>query len=134
MNIKRSVMNDTLNKLTARKNAPTVVFVILILLVILASVVNSSTAGVKNEVNIFGVQIPINSLTGVFSALSEICVIFMPVFCGKKGYFTALFLQIIQLPMIIIGIKREIIDIKIIIIMMIINLIIGLKLFFPVYF
>lgn len=104
MNIKRSVMNDTLNKLTARKNAPTVVFVILILLVILASVVNSSTAGVKNEVNIFGVQIPINSLTGVFSALSEICVIFMPVFCGKKGYFTALFLQIIQLPMIIIGI------------------------------
>ena len=104
MNTKRSVIKDTLDRLTLRKKAPMAVFLILLILYVTVYVVISVTAGLRKEVDFFGITMPVNSFAGVLSALSEICVIFMTVFCGKKGYYTALILQVIQLPIIIMGI------------------------------
>ncbi|WP_242872904.1 putative bifunctional diguanylate cyclase/phosphodiesterase [Ruminococcus flavefaciens] len=58
----------------------------------------------KSVVNILGASIPFYSFAGIFSALSEICVIFMTFYFQKKGYFTALGLLIIQLPLVLSGI------------------------------
>ncbi|MCR5121757.1 MAG: EAL domain-containing protein [Ruminococcus sp.] len=52
----------------------------------------------KAQVPFLGGTIPITAFAGVFSAISEICVIFMTFYFGKKGYFTALTLLIIQFP------------------------------------
>lgn len=45
--------------------------------------------------------IPYGSLTGVFSSLSNFFLIFLVVFYGKTGFYTALAIQAIQFPMII---------------------------------
>ncbi len=49
----------------------------------------------------FGSTIPIASFAGIFSAIAEICVIFMTFYFGKKGYFTAMTLLIIQFPAVL---------------------------------
>ena len=84
-----------------KKNAA---FAALLLLCIIASVIVSFVAGSKSVIELFGNQIPLYSFAGVFSAIANICVIFMTMYCGKKGYITALIMIILQLYTVIIGI------------------------------
>ena len=58
------------------------------------------TAGKRGTIDLAGYNIPIYAFTGVFSSLANISVIFMTVFCGKKGYITSVAILIIQLPII----------------------------------
>ena len=101
---KHKTLERITNRLSARRKAPTSVFVILLVLYIIAAGVVSGTAGINSDVSIFGLSIPIYSFAGVLASISEICVLFMTFYCGKKGYYTALWLLIIQLPVILIGI------------------------------
>ena len=48
-----------------------------------------------------GTRTPIASFAGVFSSLSNICVILLVVFFKKKGFITSLLLLVPQLPMLI---------------------------------
>ena len=48
-----------------------------------------------------GTRTPITSFAGVFSSLSNICVILLVVFFKKKGFITSLILLLPQLPMLI---------------------------------
>ena len=100
----QKVIEKTLNRISARRNAPRSVFIVLLILYIVAAVIISATAGSRTDINIFGMPIPIYSLAGIFASLSEICVLFMTLYCGKKGYFTSLVLLIIQIPIVLVGI------------------------------
>ena len=100
----RKNIEKTLSRLSSRKKAPNSVFIIMLVLYIVASGIISAMAGSHSEVKMFGASIPIYSFAGVFSALSEICVICMTFYYGKKGYYTALGLLILQLPMVLSGI------------------------------
>ena len=104
---RKNVIQQTLDSLTRRRKAPTAVFVILLILYLVASAVVSGFASNSKEVMIFGLPIPIYSFAGVFSVISEICVIFMTVYCGKKGYFTSLILLLVQLPIVTMGIIAQ---------------------------
>ncbi|MBR2209568.1 MAG: EAL domain-containing protein [Synergistaceae bacterium] len=79
-------------------------FATLLLLCIISSVIVSFVAGSKSVIELFGNLIPLYSFAGVFSAIANICVIFMTMYCGKKGYITALIMIILQLYTVIIGI------------------------------
>ncbi|SEH87350.1 diguanylate cyclase (GGDEF) domain-containing protein [Ruminococcus flavefaciens] len=100
----RKNIEKTLSRLSSRKKAPNSVYVVLLLLYIIAAVIIRVMATSKSVVNILGASIPFYSFAGIFSALSEICVIFMTFYFQKKGYFTALGLLIIQLPLVLSGI------------------------------
>jgi diguanylate cyclase (GGDEF)-like protein len=100
---RRSVIRETLDSLIVRKKAPTSVFVVLLILYCIATVTVTATSHSKAEVSIFGASLPFYTFAGVFSALSEICVIFMTVYFGKKGFYTALILQLTQLPFLMMG-------------------------------
>ena len=104
---RKNVIQQTLDSLTRRRKAPTAVFVILLILYLVASAVVSGFASNSKEVMIFGLPIPIYSFAGVFSVISEICVIFMTVYCGKKGYYTSLALLLVQLPIVTMGIIAQ---------------------------
>ncbi|WP_295069663.1 bifunctional diguanylate cyclase/phosphodiesterase [Ruminococcus sp.] len=97
-------IEKTLSRLSSRKNAPISVYIILLLLYIIAAFIIRAMATSNSVVNIFGASIPFYSFAGIFSALSEICVIFMTFYFQKKGYYTALGLLIIQLPLVLSGI------------------------------
>lgn len=103
----QKIIEKTLNRLSSRKKAPLSVFIVLLILYIIAAVIVSATAGTQTDINVFGAAIPVYSFAGVFSSLSEICVLFMTFYCGKKGYFTALGLLLVQLPIVLMGIIMQ---------------------------
>ena len=100
----KRVMEKALERLSPKKESSTALFVVMLILYISASVFVTVSARMQAIVNVAGDVIPLYTFTGVFSSLSNICVIFMTVYCGKKGYFTSLILMVIQLPMLFIGI------------------------------
>ncbi len=96
-------MEDMLEKLAIRKQAPRNGYVLIILLYLVATLFLSKTARNEGLVMMLGKQIPISSFTGVLSAIGNICIIFLVVFYRKTGYFTAIALLLLQFPMLLIN-------------------------------
>ncbi len=55
----------------------------------------------------FGVDMPISSLTGVVSSIANLCVILMVVFHRKLGFVTAIVIQAVQFPAMIITFMKS---------------------------
>lgn len=101
----KRVLEKTLDRLySSKRKAPKGEFVFLLFLYIAAMVTISATAGSKASLNVAGLSIPFYAFAGVLASLGEICIIFLVVFHGKAGFFTALILLIIQFPVILAGI------------------------------
>lgn len=94
-------IEKTLERLTKHEKAPFSVFIILMVLYLTASIVVSVSAGIRASIHIGSAEFPIYAFAGVFSSIANICVIFMAVYCGKKGYFTALIFLSVQIPVIL---------------------------------
>ncbi|MCR5600314.1 MAG: bifunctional diguanylate cyclase/phosphodiesterase [Ruminococcus sp.] len=103
----QKVLEKILSHLSARKKAPRSVFIILLVMYVISAGIVSGTAGSDSDIMIFGMPIPIYSFAGIFASVSEICVLFMTFYCGKKGYFTSLCLLILQLPIVMMGIMIQ---------------------------
>ncbi len=103
----RRTIESAFESITSRKSSPVYVYVILLLLYLVCMVAVSISSHNAGTINFCGYPIEISSFRGVFSALSTICVILMTVYCGKAGYFTALFVELIQFPMILISVIRQ---------------------------
>ncbi len=100
----KGMIDRTLERIAVQKQAPTSFYFTLLLLYIAANIAVSSMAGSNSEIRIGGQDLPVHTIVGVFSSLANICVIFMTVYCGKKGYFTAILLLTLQLPIIFMGV------------------------------
>ncbi len=85
-----------------RKGAPIMLY---FLLLIFFFVSNFFTARVGQSESIIpfysGKIIPVSTFAGVFSALGNICIIFLVVFYGRLGFTTSFILLIVQFPMMI---------------------------------
>ncbi|MBR3307494.1 MAG: EAL domain-containing protein [Lachnospiraceae bacterium] len=100
-------MDKMLESLTKRMEVPKSAYILILLLYFLASfIVSSSARSAGQMLNIMGQQVPATALMGVFSALSNICTIFLVVFFHKVGFITSLVLVCVQFPMIIMTILR----------------------------
>ncbi|MCR4740920.1 MAG: EAL domain-containing protein [Lachnospiraceae bacterium] len=97
-------MEKTLEDLARRRETSAGVFVLLLVIYIIAAIIVSRAAG-SGEIVMFGSNpIPMYAIAGVFSAVSNMCLILMVVFCGKAGFITSVILIMIQLPVIVGGI------------------------------
>lgn len=103
MNNKR-VFSKMVEGISMRSEAPIFVYVILLVLYLSASAIVSGAAGSDAQLSLFGMSVPVYSFAGVFSSISQICVIFMTSYCGKKGYITSLILLLAQMPFVLMGI------------------------------
>lgn len=77
-------------------------FVLLLLLYIAAYVFTARSSRAQGVLMLFGHPTPIASFTGVFSTLGNFCIIFLVVFYGKPGFFTAVGLLLVQLSLLLV--------------------------------
>ena len=98
------ILEKTLESLDVRREAPISVFILLFLLYFAAAFTVGVSSGSDKDIIINGVSVPVYVFAGVFSALSNLCIIFMVIFCGKPGFITSVIVIIIQIPMIMAGI------------------------------
>ncbi len=98
---KKGILEKTIERLTNRRNTPPVVFVVLILMYLILSVVVRVTSGSQSTVMLGGIAVPVNTFTGVFSTVSNLCLILTVVLGGKAGFVTSLILLLAAYPMLI---------------------------------
>lgn len=96
-------LNETIRKLSHKKDAPKAVFVALLVLYLAASIALRKVASDLSMIFLFGGRIPIQAFAGVFSSLSNICLIFLAVFFGRVGFLTSLVILVAQFPMMAAG-------------------------------
>ncbi len=82
-------------------------FVALLLLYIAAYVFTARSSRAQGVLMLFGHPTPIASFTGVFSALGNFCIIFLVVFYGKPGFFTAIGLLLVQVTLLLLQLFKE---------------------------
>lgn len=96
-------INETVKKLSHKKDAPKFVFAIILVLYIAASVALRKVASDRSMVFLFGARMPVQAFAGVFSSLSNVCLIFLAVFFGRVGFLTSLVILLVQFPMMAAG-------------------------------
>ena len=98
-----SDLDETIKKLSHKKDAPKFVFAIILVLYIAASVALRKVAGDRSMVFLFGARMPVQAFAGVFSSISNVCLIFLAVFFGRVGFLTSLMILLVQFPMMAAG-------------------------------
>lgn len=101
---KKKLMQQSIDNISGKKSAPFFMFVVLIVLYIIASIIVSSTAGSTEFIEIKGTKLPFTAIAGVFSSLSNICIILIALYFGKRGYYISLMALLFQLCAVTFGI------------------------------
>lgn len=96
-------IDETVRKLSHKKDMPKPFFAVILFLCIASSVALRKVANDPTMIHIMGCRVPMQSFAGVFSSLSNICLIFLAVFYGKVGFLTSMGMMLIQFPMMIMG-------------------------------
>ena len=97
----KQILEKTVERLANRRKTPPVVFVILLLMYVILSVVVRKTSASGSTVILGGAPVPVNTLTGVFSTVSNLCLILTVVLGGTKGFLASLVFLLIAYPMLI---------------------------------
>ena len=101
------IIETTLNNMyDAGKRPPERIFWFLVVAYLITNVVVSSTATSGGTISFGEHSIHVYTFAGVFSSISNMCVILMSVYYGKKGYWSGLTLLLIQLPLVLLSIIK----------------------------
>lgn len=100
----KGILEKTLERLAKRRKAPVYVFVLLLLLYLASAIIVRLTAGSQDVVMLGGNPLYIYTFAGVFSSVSNLCVVLMVIFCGKLGYIISVIVLLGQFPMMLVGI------------------------------
>lgn len=99
------VLDRTLDKLYEKKReVSTWKYVLLVAVYFFATTIVSVSAASATDITLFEFSLPVYTFAGVFSSLANICVLILAMYFGDKGFYTALVVVIVQLPMILINI------------------------------
>ena len=100
----KGILEKTLERLAKRRKAPVYVFVLLLLLYFASAIIVRLTAGSQDVVMLGGNPLYIYTFAGVFSSVSNLCVVLMVIFCGKLGFIASIIVLLGQFPMMLMGI------------------------------
>ncbi|MBP5359627.1 MAG: bifunctional diguanylate cyclase/phosphodiesterase [Treponema sp.] len=81
-----------------QRPAPKFVFAILLVVYIVASIILTNISRSQEMIHLFGMRIPLNLFNGVFSSLSDVCLLLMAFLFGKVGFITSIILLILHIP------------------------------------
>ncbi len=97
-------MDKVMHDLNLKKEAPLGAFIFLLVLYTLATFFTIIASRTQGAITVFDNQIAIASFAGVFSSMSNICVICLAVLFRKPGFIISLVFLLMQFPMMIINI------------------------------
>lgn len=97
-------MDKVMHDLNLKKEAPLGAFIFLLVLYTLATFFTIIASRTQGAITVFDNQIAIASFAGVFSSMSNICVICLAVLFRKPGFIISLVFLLLQFPMMIINI------------------------------
>ncbi|MCR5846715.1 MAG: EAL domain-containing protein [Lachnospiraceae bacterium] len=96
---KRKIV-DILKGISASKKVPKGIYFLILFVYVLCIVYVNKSSRSEEIISVFGNPIPAYIFTGVYSSLSNICVIFLVVLFRRLGFFTSVFLLFAQFPML----------------------------------
>jgi len=99
-------IENTLRKISLKREAPKSAFILLVLLYAIAYYLVIMCSRSQATVNLFGVTLEVSAFTGVFSSLSNICLICLVLLFRKAGFILSLGLLLFQFPGMISNIIR----------------------------
>lgn len=102
--ISRKNMDKVMHDLNLKKEAPLGAFIFLLVLYTLATFFTIIASRTQGAITVFDNRIAIASFAGVFSSMSNICVICLAVLFRKPGFIISLVFLLLQFPMMIINI------------------------------
>lgn len=97
-------LDQAIAQILPHTDVPITAFFFLLLLYVIASVLVALVSNSQNTVAFFSREIPLSAFAGVFSSFANISMILCVVFCGTKGFFTALGLLLVQTSMIFVNV------------------------------
>ena len=100
----RNNMDKVMRELSLKKEAPKSAFILLVILYIIATVFTVIASRSEGYTTLFDNRVQYASFAGVFSSLSNMCIICLAVLFRRVGFITALIFQLLQVPMMIINI------------------------------
>ena len=100
----KRILEKTLDQLYIEKRAPVKGFFVLAIIYLACTFSVSIVAKSQSSISINGIEIGIYTFAGVTTSLVNIFAILLTLYYGKKGFFTALIVLVLQLPMIFWGI------------------------------
>ena len=100
--------NDKLfNTIGQQRRVPIIFIFVLLALYFVTYAMIGRVSGNKDLIVIGNMSIPSASFSGVFSALSNGCIVLIALLYGRLGFFTSLFIMLAQFPGLIINIVRN---------------------------
>lgn len=100
----RNKMERVMRELSLKKETPKSAFILLIILYFISTALTVTASTSKGSVIIFDNQIQYASFAGVFSSLSNVCIICLAVLFRRVGFITSLILLVVQFPLMAINI------------------------------
>ena len=97
-------IDRTLKNLSLKKETPKSAFVLVMLLYAIATFLTISASRTQGSIVVFDTPIAYSAFTGVFSMLSNICMICLVMLFRKVGYIVAMTLSLIQFPLMIVNV------------------------------
>ena len=102
----KSAIDDTMRYIAKGTEAPKSGFILLLLLYVIANFLTVTTTRSQGGITMLDMTIPFGALTGVFSALGNMCLILLVVFYHKLGYITSLAITSVQIPILVLNLIR----------------------------
>ncbi len=101
----RKTIQGTLDRLYfLKKSAPRFLFWVLLVLYFFCNLVISVASSSGAAIMIGGQPLPFYTFAGVFSSISNVCIIIVAVYYGKQGFVAALTVLFVQLPIVIMSV------------------------------
>ncbi len=104
MGRKSNNIDKTLKNLSLNKEAPKSAFILLLLLFGIAHFLVLKSSTTPGAIFIFGMPVAYSAFAGVFSTLSNVCILCLVMLFRKPGYIISLFLLLVQFPMMIVNV------------------------------
>ncbi|MBQ5316901.1 MAG: EAL domain-containing protein [Oscillospiraceae bacterium] len=102
----RSQTNEYLSADTGQRTYSKFTFAILVVTYLIIHIAVVLTSRSTDTVTIAGTETDVSIFAGVFSSLSNICMIFLVLFFKRTGFNTAMILLLIQVPMMFLSLFK----------------------------
>ncbi|MCR5762168.1 MAG: EAL domain-containing protein [Treponema sp.] len=102
--MKKRNIDSALKDISQTKEPSKIFFFLVLLLYFLTYAILAKVAHSRNTILVLGTPTPLTIFSGVFSSLSNICIIFLVVLFKKKGFLTSLIILLCQFPIFVIAV------------------------------